>query len=80
MRIVFVVFSRSFVTVQQSLSGFVVDPAGVPLPGVNVVIKGSILELQLISMEISQLKPSSDVLIFSLLVSKTWRFPGRQFL
>ncbi len=26
---------------QQSVSGTVADPAGVPLPGVNVVIKGT---------------------------------------
>jgi iron complex outermembrane receptor protein len=31
----------SFVTAQQSVGGTVVDPAGVPLPGVNVVIKGT---------------------------------------
>ena len=31
----------SFVTAQQSVSGTVVDPSGVPLPGVNVVIKGT---------------------------------------
>ena len=31
----------SFVTAQQSVSGTVADPAGVPLPGVNVVIKGT---------------------------------------
>jgi TonB-linked SusC/RagA family outer membrane protein len=31
----------SLVTAQQSVSGTVVDPSGVPLPGVNVVIKGT---------------------------------------
>lgn len=31
----------SLLTAQQSVSGTVVDPAGVPLPGVNVVIKGT---------------------------------------
>ena len=31
----------SFVSAQQSVSGTVADPAGVPLPGVNVVIKGT---------------------------------------
>ena len=34
-------FVGSFVAAQQSLTGTVVDPAGVPLPGVNVVIKGT---------------------------------------
>ncbi|MDG1967900.1 MAG: SusC/RagA family TonB-linked outer membrane protein, partial [Flavobacteriaceae bacterium] len=31
----------SFVSAQQSVSGTVADPAGVPLPGVNVAIKGT---------------------------------------
>lgn len=31
----------SFVSAQQSVGGTVVDPEGVPLPGVNVVIKGT---------------------------------------
>jgi len=56
----------SFVTAQQSLSGSVVDPAGVPLPGVNVVIKGTNTGTSTdfdgnFSIEAS----SSDVLIFS---------------
>ena len=56
----------SFVTAQQSLSGSVVDPSGVPLPGVNVVIKGTNTGTSTdfdgnFSIEAS----SSDVLIFS---------------
>ena len=56
----------SFVTAQQSLSGSVVDPAGVPLAGVNVVIKGTNTGTSTdfdgnFSIEAS----SSDVLIFS---------------
>jgi len=31
----------SFASAQQSVSGTVADPSGVPLPGVNVVIKGT---------------------------------------
>jgi hypothetical protein len=37
--IVFLLLNLNFIFAQQSISGVVTDDAGVPLPGVNVVIK-----------------------------------------
>ena len=39
--IVFLLLNLNFIFAQQSISGVVTDDAGVPLPGVNVVIKGT---------------------------------------
>jgi len=49
------VFAFGFSVQAQSISGTVTDENGVPLPGATVLVEGTQMEFQLISMVIIQL-------------------------